>query len=157
MNKNDLIDSIDINELSKISSVIASYEILDNIKTPDDMASFLYEGGSNSLFASNKDDDKPEKRLPKKMWFLVRDEMNTFLCSDDGRYKVLWEKINKLEKVTTIYTVTTIALFLCEKFGLSNLMASGIGQFVAIVFFFFLKVGKEVYCKVYNKNNNEIG
>lgn len=151
MNKKDLIDSIDISELSKISSVIASYEILDNIKTPDDMASFLYEGGSNSLFASNKDDDKPEKRLPKTMWFLVRDEMNTFLCSDDDRYKKLWERINQLDKVSTIYVVTTISLFLCDKLGFDKLIASGVGQFVAIIFFFFLKCGKEIYCRINHK------
>ncbi|RRN96278.1 hypothetical protein [Pectobacterium aquaticum] len=151
MNKKDLINSIDISELRKISSVIASYELLDNIKNPDDMASYLYEGGNDLLFASNENGNGTEEKLPKKMWILVRDEMNSFLCSDDEKYKGLWEKINNLEKFTTVYVVTSISLFLCSRLGFSESAASGVGQFVAIVLFFFLKFGKEVYCKINDK------
>lgn len=151
MNKKDLINTIDINDLRKISSVIASYEVLDNIKNPDDMASYLYEGGNNLLFASNKNGNGTEERLPKKMWILVRDEMNSFLCSDDDRYKGLWDKINDFGKINTVYAVTTISVFLCNRLGFSESTASGVVQFVAIVLFFFLKLGKEVYCKINDK------
>ncbi|EPA9089977.1 MULTISPECIES: hypothetical protein [Enterobacteriaceae] len=151
MNKKDLINSIDISELRKISSVIASYDVLDNIKNPDDMASYLYEGGNDLLFASNNENNGTNTRPTKAIWIKVRNELNLLLCTDDEKYSDLWERINRIEKISTQYVITTISLFLCDKFNFDKLIAGAIGQFVAIVFFFALRVGKESYCSTYIK------
>jgi len=149
MNSSDLLALLDSNELTCEASALMVWEI-GAVSGMDAVAKFMYKGGPWPPQASSRpprhiklseDDPRPDK----KYWEIVKEEVTSFLCTDDKKYKVLWTRINALEKKSTSGVVLVMSAYLGEKYGMH---ASVLAGFVAVVFYGVLKVGKEAYCRM---------
>jgi len=134
-------------DLASEEPALVAWEI-GAVSDMDSVAQFLYRGGPWPPVAATKlprhyklseNDARPEK----KYWALVKEELTTFLCTNDKKYKDLWSRINALEKKGTSAIVLVISGYLGERFGLQASLLAG---FVAVFLYGALKVGKEAYC-----------
>ncbi|RFC35882.1 MAG: hypothetical protein DID92_2727743802 [Candidatus Nitrotoga sp. SPKER] len=149
MNSSDLLVLLNVNDLTYEATALVAWEI-GAVSDMDSVAQFLYKGGPWPPQASvhpprhiklSEDDPRPDK----KYWDLVKEELTAFLCTDDKKYKVLWTRINALEKKGTSGVVLVVSAYLGEKYGMH---ASVLAGFVAVFLYGVLKVGKEAYCRL---------
>lgn len=145
-------DNVDLGELYTIAPVLMAQEIDKNIKTPDDIASYLYQGGKSSPLASGNKGQNDNQKPPKEIWLAIKSEFNLFLCGDSPKYKILWEKLEQLSTKTTTIIATTIAVYLIANLNFSNSWSIVIGQFVAILLCFAKKIGISSYCTYITKD-----
>ena len=117
--------------------------------TEDDVARFMYRGGSFPPQASLSPPPAEDHRPEKKYWDYVKLEMRALLCTDDKKYRALWKQVSELQKKSTATIVSVIAAFLGASIGASATLLAG---FVAICLFGVLKLGKEAYCGFTSKN-----
>lgn len=145
--KNFIQDNIELSELYSIAPVLMAQEIDGNIKTPDDIAMYLYQGGKSLplAFGDQKQDDN--QKPSKKIWLDIKAEFNVFLCEDSPKYEVLWRKLGGVKAKVTPYIITTISVYLISELNISNSLSIFITQFIAILLFFAVKVGTSIYCK----------
>lgn len=149
MNSSELLALLKPTELTYEATPLIAWEI-GAVSDMDSVAQFMYHGGPWPPQASarpprhiklSEDDPRPEK----KYWDMVKEELTTFLCTNDKKYKELWTRINAIEKKGTGPVMLVISGYLGEKFGLQ---ASVLAGFVAVFFYGVLKVGKEAYCRL---------
>ena len=100
-------------DLASEEPALVAWEI-GAVSDMDSVAQFLYRGGPWPPVAATKlprhyklseNDARPEK----KYWALVKEELTTFLCTNDKKYKDLWSRINALEKKGTSAIVLVIS------------------------------------------------
>ncbi len=150
--KTFILDNIDINELYTIAPVLMAQDMCVDVKTPDDIATYLYQGGKSLPLASSNKEQNSNPRPPKKIWLAIETEFNLFLCGDSPKYKVLWEKLEQLSTKTTTLIATTISVYLITILNLSTSLSIVIGQFVAILLCCAKKIGISSYCTSITKD-----
>ena len=143
MNAQALLQEINANELTYEASALIAWE-LGFVSNAEDVAEFMYRGGPFPPQASAKPPQSLEDRRPdKKYWQFVKQEMHTFLCMDDERYRELWKQIDALQNKTTTTLVGVIAAFLGASLGAPATLVAG---FVAVCLYAAVKLGKEAFC-----------
>lgn len=149
MTSGDFLAYLNPTELTLEATALMAWEI-GAVGSMDEVAQFMYRGGPWPPQASarvprhfklSEDDPRPEK----KYWAMVKEELTTFLCTNDKKYKELWSRINSLESKGTSAVVLVVSGYLGEKFGLQASLLAG---FVAVFFYGILKIGKESYCRM---------
>lgn len=149
MDSTELLAILQPRDLTYEATALIAWEI-GAVSDMDSVAKFMYRGGPWPPQASvrpprhiklSEDDPRPEK----KYWELVKEELTTFLCTNDKKYKELWSRINALEKKGSSGVVLVVSGYLGEKFGLQASLLAG---FVAVFFYGVLKLGKEAYCRL---------
>lgn len=149
MNSSDLLSHMNPNDLVYEATALVAWEV-GAAKDMDQVAGYLYKGGPNLPQAGMRPpndgmgfivDDRPDK----KYWTLVKEELTTFLCTSDKKYKELWSRITALENKGTNAIVLLISGYLGEQFGLQ---ASILAGFVAVFLYGVIKIGKEAYCRL---------
>lgn len=149
MNIADLLADLEPNGLVIEAAPLVMWEI-GTINNMDDIAQFLWRGGPQPPQASARPPKETmtfiiDERPDKKYWQMVKEELTTFLCTNDKKYKKLWSRINTLEIKETNTIVLLISGYLGEKFGLQASLLAG---FVAVFFYGVIKIGKESYCRL---------
>lgn len=155
MDTSALLNCLDRNELTYEATSLITWEIgaANNI---DSVAKFMYKGGPFPPQAALKpprrillseEDQRPEK----KYWEFVKEEMATFLCTSDERYKELWKRIDALENKSTTALVAIISAYIGEKLGVEAALLAG---FVAVCLYGAIKIGKEALCRYLNEQNS---
>lgn len=142
MDAQSLVQLLSVQELTYEAPALMVWEI-GAASNEDEVAKFMYRGGPYPPMASTKPPRGDDLRPEKKYWKIVKTEMNTFLCTDDERYRELWKRIDAFEKKTTHSIVRMVATFLGESIGT---VADTLVSFVALCFYAVAKFGKETYC-----------
>ena len=149
MDQSELLAHLNTSELAVEATALMAWEI-GAVDDMESVAQFMYRGGPWPPQASarpprhiklSEDDPRPEK----KYWLMVKEELRSFLCTNDKKYKELWSRISALEKNGTSAIVLVISGYLGERFGLHASLLAG---FVAVFFYGVIKVGKEAYCRM---------
>ena len=87
----DLVSHLKATELVTEATALMAWEI-GAVSSMDEVARFMYRGGPWPPQASirkprhiqlSEDDFRPEKRY----WTLVKEELTSFLCTNDKKYK----------------------------------------------------------------------
>lgn len=143
MNTETLVAEVDPVELMSLAPELVIWR-RGVVDTPDDLAQFMVKGGPvsprMSAVAPHGEDSRPDKSY----WEAVKTEMGLFLCTDDKRYRVLWNKLNAIEKKSSATIVGVIAAFLGASIGAPAALLSG---FIAVCLYGITKLGKEAYCR----------
>ena len=151
MNSTDLLAALEPVELTYDASSLLAWE-MGVVNDMDSVAQFMYQGGPWPPQASTRprriqlSEDDP--RPAKKYWAMVKEELATFLCTNDKKYRELWSRINALEKKGTGAILVVVSGYLGEKFGVESSVLAG---FVAVFFYGVLKIGKEAFCALHNE------
>ena len=149
MEPSELIAHLNASDLAVEATALTVWEI-GAVDDMDSVAKFMYRGGPWLPQASarpprhiklSEDDLRPEK----KYWLMVKEELTSFLCTNDKKYKELWSRLNALENKGTSAIVLVISGYLGERFGLQASLLAG---FVAVFLYGVVKVGKEAYCRM---------
>lgn len=149
MEPSELLAHLNASDLAVEATPLMAWEI-GAVDDMESAAKFMYRGGPWPPQASarpprhiklSEDDPRPEK----KYWLMVKEELTSFLCTNDKKYKELWSRISALEKKGTSAIVLVISGYLGERFGLHASLLAG---FVAVFFYGVIKVGKEAYCRM---------
>lgn len=149
MHTPDLLANLESDDLVLEATPLVLWDlgVVDNM---EDIAQFLWRGGPRPPQASARQtEDKMalivDERPDKKYWQMVKEELTTFLCTDNKKYKELWSRVDALESKGTSAIVLLVSGYLGEKFGLQASLLAG---FVAVFFYGILKIGKEAYCRL---------
>ena len=148
MDTNELLTIINIDDLTYEATSLMAWEIgaVNNI---DAVARYMWHGGPFPPQAAAKrprriqlsqDDPRPDE----KYWHFVKQEMFSFLCENSPKYKVLWERLGKIEKKSTSAVVLVVSGYIGEKAGVEVSMLAG---FVAVCLYAFVKISKEAFCE----------
>jgi hypothetical protein len=138
-----LLEAVEAEELLYEAPSLYAWQ-LGAVSNAEGVAQFMYRGGPFPPQASASRKPPPEDPRPeKRYWEFVKTEMQTFLCTDDKRYKSLWKQIEELKKRSTTAIVGVIAAYLGASIGVAATLLSG---FVAVCLYAVIKVGKEAYC-----------
>jgi len=143
MDVTSLVQQIDSRELLTVAPPLMAWKI-DAVDNEDAVAQFMYRGGPLSPQANVGVSPDEDVRPDRSYWEAVKNEMHTFLCTNDPRYRELWKRIDTLEKKSTTTIVGVIAAFLGASIGAAATLLAG---FVAVCLYGIAKVGKEAYCK----------
>lgn len=149
MQTSDFLDDLKLNDLVLEATPLVMWD-LGVFGNMDDIAEFLWKNGPTPPQASARRPKDTiglivDQRPDKKYWKMVKEELTSFLCSNDKKYKELWSRINSLESKGTSAIVLFVSGYLGEKFGLQASLLAG---FVAVFFYGILKIGKEAYCRL---------
>ena len=150
MDTASLLATIDPKELTYEATSLIAWEI-GAVSSDEEVASFMYRGGSFPPQASAKPPTAEDRRPDQKYWNYVKAEMRLFLCTDNKKYRALWKQIAELQKKSTTAIVGLIAAFLGELVGAPAALLAG---FVAVCLYAVLKVGKEAYCNFTAENED---
>lgn len=143
MDTKALLAKIDLGELTATAPPLIAWK-LGLVDNEDEVAAFMYHGGTVSPQASTGGKLDKDRRPDKSYWEAVKTEMHLFLCTDDKRYRELWKRIEALEGKGTTALVGVIATFLGAMVGAPATLIAG---FVAVCLYGVAKVGKEAYCR----------
>ncbi|QCU90663.1 hypothetical protein [Thiomicrorhabdus sediminis] len=149
---NEWLKHINVDELQYIASPLSLLNS-GNEKDTEQAASFLYAEGPQPPMASVRRQlshksslhSKKEKRLPKKYWEAVKQEIAILICTNDPKYRELRKALNSAKEKGTNALVALIASTIAIEFGLT---AGAIAGFCAIALNSVLKIGKEAYCSL---------
>lgn len=149
MDSSELLAHLSESELTSEAPALVSWEI-GAVSDVESVARYMVRGGPfppqgsarrPRHFKLSEDDDRPQR----KYWEMVKEELTSFLCTNDKKYEELWSRINAIEKKSTSALVLVVSGYLGERFGLGATVLVGL---VAVFFYGVLKVGKEAYCRL---------
>jgi len=143
MDTQSLLSDINPDELTVFAPTLSAWRH-DLLNSEDQVAQFMVYGGPMSPTASAGGPPSQDKRPDRRYWDAVKEEMHTFLCTDDKRYKDLWKRISDLESRSTTTLVGLIAAYLGSVLGAPATLLTG---FIAVCLYGMIKIGKEAYCR----------
>lgn len=143
MDASTLLETLDPQALMIDAPSLIAWKI-GLVDDADGVAQFMVHGGPYAV-ASAGGGGREDKRPQQSYWQAVKAEMRLFLCTDDARYKQLWERIRDLDKKSTSTIVAIVSAYLGAAMGIAGAAIAG---FVALCFYALLKLGKEAYCRL---------
>ncbi|MBF6058005.1 hypothetical protein [Thiomicrorhabdus heinhorstiae] len=149
---NEWLDGINADELEYFASPLTLLNSGSEEDT-EQAASFLYREGPSHPRASMKrtlsyksaDPSREPKRLPKKYWEAVKQEIAILICTDHKKYRELKKSLNAAKNKGTNALVAIVAAGIASQFGIA---AGAIAGFCAIAINSVIKIGKEAYCSL---------